>query len=1614
MIAKVKKIPAGMLVAIALGLLEHGAAAPLTITRTMVYRQLTSQSSNVSVRGQPVLSDSGIRAAFAGGDPTRVFLLDADANNLAEVDAYPNVVDLQLDLTFFGGTVVSSDGRRIRLASAGNAARELLTLAAPEIGGLQISGGGSYILFLIRHDTTLQGKSTTMPRGLYRLTTDSASVQSVVNAGQVATTFGIAPGDVLGFELSGPALDFAGDTSRVVFGTTNRAIGQVLLGANADGTGLHAILTPAPPTPIECVAISSDGSQVAYCVGGSSPSVGVIRFDATSPRTLWTPQAGMAFPASGDGLTLSSEGSLLLAGGTGLLLNTDGSGVVQLSVSGRRLTADPPSLINGTLPSGTMNPRASRFLYLYADANSVDQLALLELDPASFNSAPEFSAATVSPEYVLQDAGSSATVSAGLLAPAGVYRVSLAGLRSGLDDAYLGHLILHDDGRNGDATAGDWTFSDNGLTAGSGAAVGPRSLRIQAEGKGADGRQHATAVELAPFFVLASPPGTSAPTLSSLDPDRGVPGTQVTILGASFDAAFGHNQVLFGNRLASVLSGNGGTLVVVVPGGLSQGPVSVTVSANGRTSNPLPFTVLGPRIEVPSAPVDFGRVPVGQTANRSFLVRNPGGAPLRVTRFNLSGNAFQGISPGGPFTLQPGETMTFTIAFAPATEGTATGSLSVVSDDPTTPVASVQLVGVGLVPKIEVPAAPVDFGNVTAGQTSQRSFLIRNVGGAPLNVTQTTLDNDQFSAISPQGPFAVPAGSQQSFTIAFAPTSPGPVSGTLTLINNDPTMPAARVQLVGVGAVPDIEVTPTVVDFGAVAVGQHRDLSVEIHNAGNAALSVAATPTSNTRFRATSPARPFDVAPGATVLLNVRFSPCSGDAQTGSLQIQSNDPDEGVVTLGLKGRGEPSTELVVTLNGRGGQFITWDDGAGWVQTIDMNVDVTFEVLPRTPVRDGNWLHSTSAEFKGSLHIWGEATDRFFGATEVFQFDHDLQLYADRLNFHTYFRPTDGQLLRAEANLVQFWHSDQASAYSFYFDASQSAFFMWIEVPGLWNYPDRPSTDELYQFPGSACVSGFTSGLAGRVIDACSGSAIPHASVSVNALDGTYHAETDAAGRFSMPRLSSGAAQQVISAAGYESTTNTIQLPPLQTLTRDFPLQPKETTIDLRRQDNSKAHHTEGYGARNRLILRRGATFECGWEMAPGQEIDSYELAVEVIDETDAQRPTNTIACVSGPLAIDQWSAQIKPPAGGGTVAPITINIPANAAVGEYSMALRFRSRGSAQVACRQAFPLPLVVLFNPWCDRQQPAEPVFVGDEDKVKEYVDREGGLLYRYGAQQCEVGCEVAPRAWIFGQYEPIVLEKTLELLRGAADRADPLAVATQFARNVRLEPDDVQHFRGGFLYACWDWNHCRWYKPTGDPCQVMPGDWIRTKDVLEHAACAPARYGQCWVFAGALTGMLRCAGIPARPVTALNVTGPYGSGPDRTVDWVFLPDGRSEREFWNFHTWCELWARTPEAGPNNPWHLVDPTYGIGPLALQSIRWLNYFEPIQGPFDDPLAFAHAEVAYPMQKKFLHPVTHVPIPLDDPDPFFIGKYIVTKPEGERATEPEDITSLDFHGLELT
>jgi hypothetical protein len=114
---------------------------------------------------------------------------------------------------------------------------------------------------------------------------------------------------------------------------------------------------------------------------------------------------------------------------------------------------------------------------------------------------------------------------------------------------------------------------------------------------------------------------------------------------------------------------------------------------------------------------------------------------------------------------------------------------------------------------------------------------------------------------------------------------------------------------------PDIASSPLSHAYGNVNIGQSADRTFIISNTGNLNLNVTSTTligANAAEFSIQSGGGAFTLAPAATRNIVVRFTPASAGAKVATLRIQSNDPNENPLDLGLSGTGQVPPNLRIT------------------------------------------------------------------------------------------------------------------------------------------------------------------------------------------------------------------------------------------------------------------------------------------------------------------------------------------------------------------------------------------------------------------------------------------------------------------------------------------------------------------------------------------------------------------------------------------------------------------------------------------------------------------------------------------------------------------------------
>ena len=355
-----------------------------------------------------------------------------------------------------------------------------------------------------------------------------------------------------------------------------------------------------------------------------------------------------------------------------------------------------------------------------------------------------------------------------------------------------------------------------------------------------------------------------------------------------------------------------------------SGSISVSTSLSGSpTAIPLSGTGTQPGMSVTPSSVSFGNVANGATGTQVVTLKNIGTANLVVSSETVTGAAFS-VNGFSAQTLAPNSSMSFNAVFAPTAAGGASGSISVSTNLPGSPTA-IPLTGTGTQPGISVTPSTVSFGNVADGTSVPQVITVKNTGTANLVVSSATASGTGFSVTGFTAQTLAP-NSTLTFNAVFAPTSPGAVSGSVSIATNlsGPT----TVALNGTGTQPAMSVTPSSVSFGTVADGTGSTQAVILKNTGTANLVVSSETVTGAGFSVVN-FTAQTLAPGSSMNFNAVFAPTSAGAVSGSISVSTNLPTSPTA-IPLSGTG---ANPAMSITPSGVTFGSVVDGTNNSQTI---------------------------------------------------------------------------------------------------------------------------------------------------------------------------------------------------------------------------------------------------------------------------------------------------------------------------------------------------------------------------------------------------------------------------------------------------------------------------------------------------------------------------------------------------------------------------------------------------------------------------------------------------------------------------------------------------------
>ncbi len=218
--------------------------------------------------------------------------------------------------------------------------------------------------------------------------------------------------------------------------------------------------------------------------------------------------------------------------------------------------------------------------------------------------------------------------------------------------------------------------------------------------------------------------------------------------------------------------------------GTTAGEITIASTQGASVVIPVSGSAVQPALSALPSAITFGDVTEGSPASQTVQLANSGTGTLSITQISVTGSGFSAGSLPLPVSLNSGQTSNFNVQFAPTAAGSASGSVTIVSNAPNSP-AIVALSGTGMpaTQSLSLSATNLAFGSVTAGSSSTQSVALTNSGNAKVTVSQITESGTGFTLSGAGSPVSLSPGQSMTFAVIFGPSASGTDSGSVTILS---------------------------------------------------------------------------------------------------------------------------------------------------------------------------------------------------------------------------------------------------------------------------------------------------------------------------------------------------------------------------------------------------------------------------------------------------------------------------------------------------------------------------------------------------------------------------------------------------------------------------------------------------------------------------------------------------------------------------------------------------------------------------------------------------------------------------------------------------------------
>jgi hypothetical protein len=368
--------------------------------------------------------------------------------------------------------------------------------------------------------------------------------------------------------------------------------------------------------------------------------------------------------------------------------------------------------------------------------------------------------------------------------------------------------------------------------------------------------------------------------------------------------------------------------------GNGQSANIITGSANGSVS------VLAPNIIVSTSALDYGRVPLGTTAEQTVEISNTGNRDLVINSLNFNDTQFSITDPAN-FTINANSSRSISVKFTPTTKATLSKQLQMGSNDPDHPTMTIALNAVAFA------VNEIHTGSISAASSTTKTLEftlnnMENVAGFQFDLTlpqpvsyktgtaQLFRTQDQTVSVNQVNNQTLRVVCFSASGKNFTGTSGKVLSLDLLLygnagyysisISNVIIANAAGENIVSDAYGGQLEVTcpylstSAQLNFGDVSVLSGATLPQRVYNYGQEPLTINQLQFSSAYFKSNQ-ILPVTIQPYNYADLPIEFAKSSKGIADGTLKIFSNDPANNPFAVQLSSNAFiPNSLLINTQN----------------------------------------------------------------------------------------------------------------------------------------------------------------------------------------------------------------------------------------------------------------------------------------------------------------------------------------------------------------------------------------------------------------------------------------------------------------------------------------------------------------------------------------------------------------------------------------------------------------------------------------------------------------------------------------------------------------------------